>query len=74
MAHVVPVRTCKLNPPRSVTTDETRESLTTWLETLRNFMGNDDQYVRFTLAGTTWDPDRADEHYGFAAEPQESKL
>ena len=74
MANVVPVKSNKLNPPRPVTTDESRESLTTWLETLRNFMANDDHYVRFTLAGATWDPDRADEHYGFQAEPQESKL
>ena len=69
---VVPVRTCKLNPPRAVLMNETRESLTNWFEGCRNFLANDDHFVRFTLPGAVWDPDAA--NMGFLQEGQETKL
>ena len=69
---VVPVRTCKLNPPRPVLMTETRESLANWFEGCRNFLANDDHYVRFTLPGATWDPDA--NNFGFLNEGQETKL
>ena len=73
-APIIPVQTCKINPPRDVTSDETRESLTTWLEAVRNFFARDDNFVRFTLPGAVWDPNHPGGMYGFQAEGPNTKL
>ena len=71
-APVVPVQTCKLNPPRDVRDDESRESLTNWLDTCTTFFSSDDNYKRFVLPGATWNPNAP--NYGFVAEGQNTKL
>jgi len=52
--------------------DESRETLSTWLETARHYFAQDDGYRWFVLSTTTWDRSQPD--YGFAAEGEESRL
>ena len=69
---VVPIQTCKLPPPRSVTMDETRESLSNWLDSAQAFFANDDNYARFVQPHQTWDMQAP--NYGFVAEGPATKL
>ena len=71
-APVIPVQLCKLNPPRNVVLDESRESLQNWTDNCRNFFARDDNFSRFVLPGAVWDPNAV--NYGFAAEGQNTKL
>ena len=70
---IIPITSCKLPPPRQLdATDETRESLTTWLGSARSFFSRDDNYRFFTLPGTTWS--KNEDHYGFQAEADTTRL
>ena len=69
---VIPIQSCKLPSPRHLEIDETREKLTTWLSSAQHFFSQDDAYKHFVQTETTWDK-RLD-NYGFAAEPDESRL
>ena len=74
-APIVPVQLCRLNPPRDVTMDESRESLTNWMAATENFVARDDGMARFVARGATWDPNQRDNgNYGFVAEGQNTKL
>ena len=69
---LVPVQTCKLPTPRSLTLTETRESVTTWLDVLENYLLRDANSARFVTPGSVWNHN--EENYGQVAEGPGTKL
>ena len=69
---LVPVQACRLPTPRNLTLNESRESLSNWLDNVQSFFTRDTNFQRFVAPGATWDPNHAT--YGFAAEGNETKL
>ena len=71
----VPVQTCRLPTPQTLTLTETRESITTWMDVMHNYLLRDANSTRFVTPGFTWNPALADNgHYGLAAEGPGTKL
>ena len=71
-APVIPVQMCKLNPPRDVTLDESRESLTNWMANCQNYFARDDNFSRFVLPNGVWNHNQP--NYGFVQEGAHTKL
>ena len=68
----VPFQTCKLKTPRDLIPDETRESLTSWIDVLQNYLLRDVHSQRFLTNGVTWNVNQP--NYGLVAEGPGSKL
>ena len=68
----VPIQTCRLPTPKNLELTETRESLTTWLDVLHNYLLRDANSQRFVTGQLNWNP--AAVNYGLQAEGPGSKL
>ena len=70
--NLVPVQTCKLPTPKFLEINETRESLTSWLDVLQNYLLRDANSQRFVSGVLRWNKNQA--NYGLVAEGPGSKL
>ena len=70
--NLVPIQTCKLPSPTTLKGDESREQLTTWMDSAANFFSRDDAFSHFVLPASRWDPTAA--NWGFAAEGEGARL